>query len=115
RTAVSGIGPAVVAVTVNDGSNGTVSRVFTVFMTSATNTAPTISDIPAQTTLEDTSRGPIPFTIGDLQTPASSLIVTASCSNPALVLPEGFSFGGSGSNLTLTISPALNATGSAIV
>ena len=54
----------------------------------AVNDPPTISDITDKSTNEDTVTGSIAFTIGDAETPAASLIITATSSNTALV-PNG--------------------------
>src|SRR5205823_7390540 len=74
-----------------------------------------ISNIPDQTINQDTSTGPISFVVGDVDTPASSLILSASSSNPALVPPENIIFGGSGANRTVTITPATNQFGTATI
>ena len=50
-------------------------------------TAPTISDIPDQSTAQATPKGPIGFTVGDAESPAGGLIVSGTSSNQALV-PE---------------------------
>src|SRR5205814_187751 len=53
------------------------------------NTAPTISDVTDRSTPENTSTGAVPFTVGDAETPAGSLTVTAASSNPALIPVSG--------------------------
>src|SRR5439155_5257429 len=63
-----------------------------------TNYPPQISTIADQTINEDNSTGSLPFVIGDVETAATSLIVTGSSSNPALVPNANIIFGGSGSN-----------------
>ena len=73
------------------------------------NTAPTISTISDQTTLEDTATGAIAFTVGDVETAVGS--VTATSSNLGVVTAEGITLGGSGANRTLTLSPVANANG----
>jgi VCBS repeat-containing protein len=77
------------------------------------NTAPTISAIGAQATNEDTATGAIPFTVGDTETPAESLTLSGSSSNPTLVPNGNIVFGGSGANRTVTITPAANQNGTA--
>src|SRR5207302_4382816 len=79
------------------------------------NTAPTISAIADQVTNEDTSAGPINFTVGDVETGAGSLTVSGSSSDVTLV-PNGNSvFGGSGDNRTVTVTPAGGQTGTATI
>jgi LysM repeat protein len=80
-----------------------------------TNSPPTISDIPNQSTSEDTPVGPLPFTIGDPETPAGSLTVSAGTSNEALVPAGNITLAGSGANRSLTILPAPNQFGSASI
>jgi len=77
------------------------------------NAQPIISAINDQTTRVNQASAAIPFTIGDAETAADLLTVEASSSNPTLV--NGFSFGGSGSNRTLTLTPQLDQEGAAII
>ncbi len=72
---------------------------------SATAGAPTISDIANQSTNRGVSTAAIPFTVGDAETAASSLTVSASSSNQALVPNSNIVFGGSGANRTVTVTP----------
>jgi len=68
-----------------------------------------------QTTAEDTPVGPVAFTVGDVETPAGDLTVTAVSSNPALLPLSGLALGGSGAERTVTLTPATNAFGTAVV
>ena len=79
------------------------------------NDLPTISDIPNRSVNEDTSTGPIAFTVGDVETVDGSLTLSASSSNPVLVPTNSISFGGSGSSRTVTVLPALKQFGVAII
>jgi hypothetical protein len=81
----------------------------------AANTAPVISSIPSQTTLQNTATPAIGFTVSDSQTSASNLVVTAASSNPTLVPANNLQLGGSGSNRTIKITPAANQIGTATV
>ncbi|MDW8308731.1 MAG: hypothetical protein RMK20_05085, partial [Verrucomicrobiales bacterium] len=58
---------------------------------------------------------PMPFIISDVETPADSLVLSAISDNPTLVPnnPANLSFGGSGENRTLTVTPAINQQGTA--
>ncbi|MCX7805697.1 MAG: Ig-like domain-containing protein, partial [Planctomycetota bacterium] len=80
----------------------------------ATNTPPTISDIPDQTTDEDTPVGPISFTVGDAETPANPT-VTGTSGNTTLVPDTNIVFGGSGTDRTVTITPAANQHGTVTI
>jgi predicted outer membrane repeat protein len=82
---------------------------------SAVNIPPTISNITDKTIDEDTATGSIAFTIGDMETPAASLIVTASSSNTTLVPNTNITLGGSGSSRTLNIKPGSNQSGTATI
>lgn len=81
------------------------------------NTAPTSSAIANQTTNEDTPTPALAFTVGDAQTSASSLVVTASSPNTALVADTSaaLALSGSGANRTLVVTPQPNASGSATI
>jgi hypothetical protein len=79
------------------------------------NTAPTITPIADQTTSQDTATPPISFTVGDAETAASNLTVYAISADPALVPTNNIVFGGSDSNLTLTLTPVAGATGTVAI
>ena len=107
-------GFATITMTVSDGAGGSNATSFVVSV-NAVNDAPVISPIAGQATNEDTPAGAIPFTVGDVETPASDLVVTASSSNPALVPGGGISLGGSSTSRTIMITPAMNQSGSATI
>ena len=102
-------GTATITLRVNDGLASTTSS-FLVTV-SPVNDPPVIADIPNQVINEDNRLGPIGFTIGDLETDATNLTVSANSSNPAIVSPNSILLGGSGSNRTVTITPGLNQSG----
>ena len=79
--------------------------------------APAITAVGDETTNEDTATSPIAFTIGDAETAASSLIVTAVSSATALVPNSGaaLALGGTGANRTLVVTPAANQFGAATI
>jgi hypothetical protein len=77
------------------------------------NTPPAITTIADQTTTQDTPTTPIDFTVGDAETTASNLTVYATSTNPALVPFLNIFFGGSDTNLTVTLTPMAGATGTA--
>jgi hypothetical protein len=75
------------------------------------NTAPTISRVGARTININSSTGAIAFTVGDSQTAASNLRVTANVSDSSLIPLSRVVLGGSGANRTVTVSPVSNKTG----
>jgi hypothetical protein len=79
------------------------------------NIPPTISSIGDQTINRNASAGPLNFTVGDAETSASALTVTASSSNTGLVPNANIVFGGSGANRTVTITPLVNQAGSTTI
>jgi hypothetical protein len=79
------------------------------------NAPPTISDTTDKSTAEDTPTGALPITVGDTETPAGSLVVTASSSNTTLVPNANLALGGSGANRTLTITPAPDQNGTTTI
>jgi formylglycine-generating enzyme required for sulfatase activity len=105
-------GTATITVTVSDGS---LSSSDTFVLTVNANTAPTISDIAAQTITEGSSTGAIAFTVGDVQTAAGSLTLSGSSSNTTLVPNANIVFGGSGANRTVTVTPVSSQTGTATI
>jgi Cadherin-like domain/Bacterial Ig domain len=78
-----------------------------------TNAAPVISTIPNQTLTAGKASAPIPFTVSDDQTAASSLTLAGTSYNQTLVPDANIVFGGSGSNRTVTVTPAANQSGTA--
>jgi hypothetical protein len=112
-------GVATLIVTVNDGqaSNNVVTRSFTVTVNASviTNTPPTISLIPDQTISKNQSTLPLPVVIGDLETLAGNLVLTASTSSTNLVPLSQIVFGGIGPARTVTITPAHGKIGTAMI
>jgi formylglycine-generating enzyme required for sulfatase activity len=86
-----------------------------VTVTVQANTAPTISDIAAQSITVDSNTGALAFTIGDAQTAASSLTLSGSSSNTTLVPNANIVFGGSGASRTVTVTPASSQSGTATI
>ena len=110
----TGTGTAVVAVAVSDGITN-VTRTFTVFVWPSGNAMPTVSAIASQVTMEDTPTPAIPFTVGDSVTPAALLTLSGLSSNTNVVPVSNIVFGGSGSNRTVTVTPAANVSGNASI
>jgi len=74
---------------------------------------PTISGIADQNILPNTSTGPISFTVGGIS--PGNLTVTGDSSDPNLVPDANIVFGGSGTNLTVTVTPLANQTGITVI
>ena len=112
KPVTNAFGSSTITVTVNDGgtSNNVVTRTFTVAV-SQVNTAPTIAAIPDQTIVVGSASTGIPFTIGDLETPAASLTLSAASDNTLLVPVSNVTFGGSGANRTVAVSPVGTQSG----
>lgn len=108
-------GSAPITVTVNDGGaiNPTFSRTFTFNVRAVANAQPSISTIANQTTLEDTPTASIPFVIGDEETLATALTLTATSSNPGLLPNANIQLLGTGANRSITLTPATNQFGTA--
>jgi sugar lactone lactonase YvrE len=100
-------GVAHVRVSVTDGDGATSNRVFSVI----SDTPPTVSFIPNRLIQMNTSTGPIAFTVGDAESAAGSLTVTASANNAVLVPGTNIVVGGSGASRTVTVTPASNQYG----
>jgi hypothetical protein len=99
--AANEFGTTTITITVTDGNGQTDSDTFTVTV----NDQPTVSNIANQSTAEDTATGAIAFTVGDGETAAGSLTLSGSSSNTTLVPNANITFGGSGANRTVTLTP----------
>jgi hypothetical protein len=80
------------------------------------NSQPVISAISNQSIQENGTTSALPFTVSDAETAAISLTVSATGStNPTLVPLGNVAVGGSGSNRTVTVTPAANEFGSSTI
>ncbi len=102
-------GTAIITVRVNDGQilNNLVTRTFTVTI----NATPTIAGPTNVLILEDGTVSGVPFTLGDVETPAASLTVQAFSSNTGLLPNGNVVAGGFGANRTLSLTPLANQSG----
>jgi len=80
------LGTATITLTVTDAGALTATDSF-VLTVIPVNASPTITDIVNQTTNEDVAKA-VSFSVGDAETPAANLTVTATSSNTTLV-PNG--------------------------
>ena len=78
-------------------------------------TAPTISNVVDRSTLESTTTTSIPITVGDGETAAASLLLTATSSDATLVPNANIVLGGSGTSRTAIITPAAGLSGSTTI
>lgn len=84
-------------------------------LTDAANTPPTIGLIDDKTVTSGGTLGPIGFTIGDSESPASVLTLSAKTSNASVIPLANISFGGSGENRTITIMAPAGVSGSSLI
>jgi len=108
------VGPATITVQVFDGTVWSVVETFVVTV-DPVNDGPTITTIADQPISEDGSTGELSFTVGDVESAAHELTVTAESSDTDLIPPANIVFGGSGPDRTVTITPAANLSGSATI
>jgi hypothetical protein len=108
-------GTCEIELTVSDGSVE-VTESFSVEVI-AVNDVPTVSSFSLPVLIvEDAAggTGPVPFTIGDVETDAADLTVTFDNSqNPTLC--ETVTLGGAGADRTVTVEPAADRTGTCFV
>jgi hypothetical protein len=108
-------GSTQIKISVSDGTN-TVNSTFTLTVQlPGTNTPPTISAISDQVGYVDHAVGPVAFTIGDGQTVAANLSLSAVSTDQNLVPNANIVFGGSAANRTVSVTPGAGLTGSAQV
>jgi uncharacterized repeat protein (TIGR01451 family) len=75
------------------------------------NNSPTITSIADVSIPRNSNTGPLPFTVGDVETPAGSLTLSGTSSNTTIVPNGNIVFGGAGANRTVTVTPAANQIG----
>jgi surface-anchored protein len=113
-------GTAQVEVTLTDDATAGTAALTTAAQTFAvtvfaTPQAPTISNISDATIAEDATLGPVAFTVADADLGTGSLTLSATSSNTTLVPNASVLLGGSGGNRTLTLTPALNQSGTSTI
>ena len=111
-TPLSGVsGVTQITITVSDGQRTSSES----FVLAVGDSAPTITDILDQTTNTGVALGPLAFVVGDNETPADQLTVTATSSNQTLIPDGNIAFGGSGADRTITITPVAGQTGTSTI
>jgi hypothetical protein len=90
-----------------------VSRQVRVLSSNPANTPPTISTVSNQVLAKNVPLPATSFTVGDAETPAASLLVSAASSNTTLIPNAALVLGGSGAARTIAATPALDQTGTA--
>ncbi|MBI5154626.1 lamin tail domain-containing protein [Candidatus Poribacteria bacterium] len=98
-------------VSVNDGA-GAISATGLTFEIAAVNDFPAFDSSPLdQNIVQDTTAGPVNFTISDVESAATALIVTASSSNLTLLPNANITLGGTTATRNITMTPAAGQTG----
>ncbi|WP_158674962.1 Ig-like domain-containing protein [Pelolinea submarina] len=91
--------------TVVDENNATDTATVKVTV-NAVNDPPVISDIADQTIDEDSATDALEFTVTDVDNDDAALQVTAATGDGTVIPLSGIALGGSGSNRTVTVTPA---------
>jgi len=86
------------------GSGGSTSKTATVHA-DWVNDSPSISNISNHSTYQGTVTSAIGFTVGDEESPAASLTISAASSNQTIISNSKIQLGGSGVNRTITVTP----------
>jgi hypothetical protein len=104
-------GTATITVTVQDGNGLTSSTAFTVTANPpVVNTPPTLSALTNQSATVGTPSAAQAITVGDAQSPADQLVVTATSSDQTVVPNGSIVVSGTGANRTITFTPAAAGT-----
>src|SRR5437773_2335928 len=114
RPATNQFGSTTITLTVSDGDGGAASASF-LLRSEERRVGPASCSVANQSTNEDTPTAAIPFSIGDVETPVDSLMVSVCSANPGLVPDANILFGGSGSDRTVTLRPATNQFGTTTI
>ena len=114
--AANAFGTSLITLSISDGPKGdpqtqTITETFTVTVTPV-NDAPTISAI-SDVTLNEDGNSVVSITVQDVD--STNLTITPTSDNQALLPDAGLSVAGTGPTYNLTVSPAANASGSAVV
>ena len=106
-------GTAFVAIQVTDSNGNPAQQTFQVTVLPL-DYPPSISNPGPTNTLVNTPVT-VPFTVGDVETPANSLTVSAQIATYSVNILANLTFGGTGSNRTVTVEPMPGADGVGVV
>jgi hypothetical protein len=108
-------GTATITLTVTDGGSLSAFTTFTVTVNPPVQTPPTITPFGNQTVATGGTAGPLGFVVGDAQTPAANLTVTAVADNTTLFPAGTIVLAGNDANRSVTLTPALAQIGSSLI
>lgn len=108
------VGSAVLTLRVTDEQGRFTERSFALSILPV-NTPPFVSNIPEQQVIRGGTLGPIPFSLGDLESDPDELIFKAESSNPGVIPPEGILILASAADASITISPHPVRVGSSTI
>ncbi len=94
-----------VTITVSDPNDGSTSTAF-VLTVNSINDKPTITSVPDQSINEGGATGTLTFTVGDVETAAGALTVTAASSDQGVIPNGAITLAGSGADRTVKIDLA---------
>ena len=100
-------GTATVTITVTDGASAPATSAFNVTV----DAPPSIAAVANQTGFSSLAGTAIVLALTDVDSPITTLTVTAVSSDPTIVPPGGFAFTGTGNTRTLVITPAEKSEG----
>ncbi len=91
------------------------TQAFKIIVAPLANKLPTITAVDDVDTDEDTATDVLTFTVGDRETAAAALTLSAKSSNVAVVPVANVVFGGTGANRTVLVTPAPNQFGTSLI
>ncbi|MBT9555929.1 MAG: tandem-95 repeat protein [Myxococcales bacterium] len=106
-------GTATITLIVSDGSSTSQTH-FDVVVVPVVD-APSVAAIPSQTLYEDAEPARLTLNLNDVDTGAADLVVTARAANPGLIPASGLTVDGEGTERTLLVTAAPNASGTTSV
>ena len=114
---LTAVAPGACTVTATKAADAHYEAATATVQVTVRNSLPTLTLPASVATREDLPSAPVAITIGDAETSAAALQLSATSSNAALVADAGLpaGFGGSGANRSLVVTPVANANGSATV
>jgi len=99
---------------VGDGANTSATTNVVVNINNI-NEPPTVTPIANKTILESDNTGALAFTVGDPETAAGSLIVTATSNNQAIIPDANLVMTGTGASRTITATPVVGQSGGPVI